>query len=72
MEREGKRILITGGAEAQAFVAQFKRVMLIDSVAHPVFRPERLPLYLQEREAVTRGGYRRVVYVPQSAVGEQE
>jgi hypothetical protein len=61
-----------GSAKTQLFFAQFKRVILIDSVAHPMFRPERLSLYLQEREAVTRGGYRRVVYVPQSAVGEQE
>jgi hypothetical protein len=61
-----------GGAETQAFFAQFKRVILIDSAAHPVFRPERLSLYLQEREEVNRGAFRRVVYVPQSAVGEQE
>jgi hypothetical protein len=61
-----------GGPEAQVFFAQFKRVILIDSVAHPLFRPERLSLYLQEREAVNHGAFRRVVYVPQSAVGEQE
>jgi hypothetical protein len=55
-----------GGAEAHAFFAQFKRVILIDSVDHPLFRPERLSLYLRERDAATRGGYMRLVYVPKS------
>ena len=55
-----------GGAEAQAFFAQFKRVILIDSVAHPVFSPERLSLYLWESQTATRGAYKRIVYVPRN------
>ncbi len=55
-----------GGAEAQAFFAQFKRVILIDSVAHPVFSPERLSLYVWESEIATRGAYKRIVYVPRN------
>jgi len=51
-----------GGAEARAFFAQFKRVILVDSVAHPLFRPERLSLYLRERESASTGDYKRVVY----------
>jgi len=55
-----------GGAEPQAFFGQFKRVILVDSVAHPIFRPERLSGYLREHQAVTDGPYKRVVYVPQN------
>jgi hypothetical protein len=55
-----------GGAGPQAFFGQFKRLILVDSVAQPIFRPERLSGYLQERQAVTDGAYKRLVYVPQN------
>jgi hypothetical protein len=55
-----------GGAEARAFFGQFKRVILVDSIAQPLFQPERLSGYLRERQAVTEGAYKRIVYVPEN------
>ena len=60
-----------GGPEVRAFFAQFKRVVVIDSALHPIFRPERLSLYFRESEAATIGSYQRVVFEPrQRALGD--
>lgn len=58
-----------GTPEVCAFFAQFPRVVVIDSAVHPIFRPDRLALYLHQGESTTTGTYRYTMYTPQT--GEQ-